>query len=99
MNNVLKIAVNVFSKKNTSDTTEYDEKMSLIADIREISQNLDNAYKRFEFESDSDLIEASIYEIESLKARYRHLLQKVKNIDANSSDRQEILKEIRHKPE
>lgn len=57
------------------------EKRALIDEIRDVSQDLENAYNRFEFESDSDLIEASIYEIESLKAKYRHLLYAVKALD------------------
>ena len=46
--------------------------------IRDVCRKMENAYDRFEFESDPDLIEASIYEIESLKARYRYLLKRAK---------------------
>lgn len=36
------------------------------------------AYARFEMESDSDLIDACIYEMEALRARYRFLLRQAK---------------------
>lgn len=81
MNNVLKMAVNAFVRRNSENIID-EEKMELIEEIRLVSKSLNNAYKRFEFESDNDLIEASIYEIEALKARYRHLLQKAKEMEA-----------------
>lgn len=43
--------------------------------IRDVCRQLDNARLRFEMESDNDLIEASIYEMEALRARYRYLLK------------------------
>lgn len=43
--------------------------------IREVCARLDMVNRRFEMESDSDLIEACIYEMESLRARYRYLLR------------------------
>ena len=47
--------------------------------IREVCARLDMVNRRFERESDSDLIEACIYEMESLRARYRYLLRTAKN--------------------
>ncbi len=46
----------------------------LISEIHRLSNALTLAYERFELQCDSDLVEATIYEIESLKARYRYLL-------------------------
>lgn len=43
--------------------------------IREVCQRLDMAEARFSMESDPDLIEGCIFEIESLRARYRYLLR------------------------
>jgi hypothetical protein len=43
--------------------------------IREVCQQMDLAQMRFSMESDPDLIESSIYEMESLRARYRFLLR------------------------
>ena len=47
----------------------------LLIAIRDTCRRMDNAKLRFEMESDSDLIEACIYEMESLRARYRYLLR------------------------
>ena len=47
----------------------------LLEDIRDICIQLENANTRFKMERDSDLIEATIYEMESLRARYRYLLR------------------------
>lgn len=46
--------------------------------IREVCRQLDNARLRFEMESDSDLIESTIYEMEALRARYRYLLRRAR---------------------
>lgn len=47
----------------------------LLVSIREVCARLDNVNARFELESDSDLIEACIYEMEALRAQYRYLLR------------------------
>lgn len=51
----------------------------LLEDIREVCLRLENANTRFKMEQDSDLIEATIYEMESLRARYRYLLRMARN--------------------
>ena len=43
--------------------------------IREVCAGLREVQSRFAMESDSDLIEACIYEMEALRARYRYLLR------------------------
>ena len=58
-----------FRKKN-----EKSDDQLLLEELRSLHQDLDRAYTCFELLSDGDLVEATIYEIESLKARYRHLL-------------------------
>lgn len=47
--------------------------------IREVCTRLEMVNSRFEMENDSDLIEACIYEMESLRARYRYLIRTAKN--------------------
>ena len=51
---------------------------ALLEDIRSICRQMDAARARFEMEQDEDLVEASIYELESLKARYRYLIKRAK---------------------
>ena len=50
----------------------------LLADLRELRKRIEIASVRFEFEKDPDLIDANIYELESLKARCRYLHKKAK---------------------
>ncbi|NLN81160.1 MAG: DUF2508 family protein [Clostridiales bacterium] len=47
----------------------------ILVAIRDVCARLENANTRFEMEKDSDLIESCIYEIESLRAKYRYLLR------------------------
>ena len=61
--------------------TRADEKTDeelLLEDIRAVCRQMDAARARFEMEHDEDLVEASIYELESLKARYRYLIKRAK---------------------
>lgn len=48
---------------------------SIILQLKDTSQRLESAYSRFENESNEDLLESIIYEIQSLKALYRYLLR------------------------
>lgn len=57
----------------------------LIDDIREICRRIDTAYAHFEYEEDADLVEAAIYELEALKARYRYLLRIAKERDLHGA--------------
>ena len=47
----------------------------VIASIRDICARMDAVQNRFEMETDPDLIEGCIYELESLRAQYRYLLR------------------------
>lgn len=51
---------------------------SLLMQIRDTSRKLKIAYNRFEYESNEDLLDSIIYEIQSLKALYRYLLKQAK---------------------
>lgn len=70
-------------KKKSSN--EDDDR--LISEIHRLSEALTLAYERFELQCDNDLVEATIYEIEALKARYRYLLAlaKQRNLKANET--------------
>lgn len=71
----------IMRKKNTNEDDE-----QLICEIHRLSEALTLAYERFELQSDNDLVEATIYEIESLKARYRYLLAIAKEKKLKSSE-------------
>ena len=47
----------------------------IIVAIRQVCESLDAVQDRFELETDADLIEASIFEMQSLRAKYRYLLR------------------------
>ena len=47
----------------------------IIIAIREVCDRIDEAQSRFELESDPDLIESAIFELQSLRAKYRYLLR------------------------
>lgn len=57
----------------------------ILTSIREVCRQLDHVNARFEMESDSDLIEACIFEMESLRARYRYLLRIAKDLELTSN--------------
>ena len=47
----------------------------IIASIREVCRCMDAAQSRFQQETDPDLIEAGIFELQALRAKYRYLLR------------------------
>ncbi len=47
--------------------------------IREVCGQLEAARQRFDAAGDGDLIEANIYEMEALQARYRYLLKRARD--------------------
>lgn len=47
----------------------------VIQSVREICARMDAVQARFTMETDPDLIEGCIYELESLRAQYRYLLR------------------------
>ena len=64
-----------YEKIRRPEPPAYD---SLLIQIRDTSQKLQSAYSRFENESNEDLLDSIIYEIQSLKALYRYLLKQAK---------------------
>ena len=61
--------------------TEKSARDKLLEEIALVKAMLQNANTRFELESDCDLVESAIYEIESLKARYRYLMRAARAFD------------------
>lgn len=47
----------------------------IIEAIRRVCADIDAAQSRFQQETDADLIEASVYELQSLRAKYRYFLR------------------------
>ena len=59
--------------------TPVEEPDELLVAIRDVCARMDNVNARFSMESDGDMIEACIYELESLRAQYRYLLRRAKS--------------------
>ena len=55
-----------------------DDTVAMKNDIAFIKKQLEIAKNRFENESDSDLVDSCIFEINSLQAKYRYLLKLAK---------------------
>ncbi|MDR1734094.1 MAG: YaaL family protein [Oscillospiraceae bacterium] len=54
------------------------ETANLIEEIRDCCRQMDNVVSLFELESDDDLIEAAIYQMNALKARYAYLTKQAR---------------------
>lgn len=51
---------------------------ALLEDIRATVIQMNSVRRWFDTESDADMIEACVYQLESLEARYRHLIKLAK---------------------
>lgn len=58
-----------------------------IAAIREVCALIEQVENRFAFETDPDLIESCVYELQSLRARYRYLLRESRQNDIRSEEK------------
>lgn len=74
----------VLSDLLTRKKDDNEDDRLLLEELRRLNTALGYAYEQFEMLSDSDLVEATIFEIEAIKARYRYLLgvAKSKNLKA-----------------
>ena len=50
----------------------------IIASIRRVCRQMELVENRFSLETDGDLIEGCIYELQSLQAQYRYLLRRAR---------------------
>ena len=50
----------------------------LLRSLSDTRRKIEQAYNQFNYSSDPDLIDASIYEINALQCRYNYLLRQVK---------------------
>ncbi len=64
---------------NTLNFVTTEGTNALIKEIREVYRQMSCTKKWFQMEDDDDLIEACIYQMEVLNARYRYLIRKARN--------------------
>jgi hypothetical protein len=57
---------------------EDDNSKKLLAEIESVTQSIDMVSARFDYQSDPDLVEACIYEMQALAARYRYLTREAR---------------------
>lgn len=65
----------------------------LIEAIREVCARIDLVENRFSMETDTDLIEGCIYELESLRAQYRYLLRSAREQGISCRERAHLWNE------
>ena len=68
------------ARKNASDPIIHEMQQELLR----TNQALKDAYTRFNCVCDSELIEASIYEISALKSRCNYLLRRIKELSGEA---------------
>ena len=59
---------------------EEDSGLKLLKEIEAVKNSLDTVSERFEYQSDPDLVEACIYEMKALTARYRYLTKEARRL-------------------
>ena len=59
---------------------EENHDSQLIKEIEMVKSNMDTVSERFEYQSDPDLVEACIYEMKALTARYRYLTREARRL-------------------
>lgn len=68
----------IYILKSIAVTNKRDK---ILEEIKLVKAQIQNAETHFELESDNDLIESTIYEMEALKARYRYLVKSAKAVE------------------
>ena len=66
------------SQKSRQMRAERAERNRVLSELNEIRGSLGAAYRSFNNTTDPDLLDASIYEINALRARYDHALRRAK---------------------
>ena len=59
----------------------------MIVAIREVCRQIDAVERQFSMQTDPDLIEGCIYELEALRARYRYLLRTAREQGISCAER------------
>jgi hypothetical protein len=78
MEGVLRMILHTAPAAEKTNTDETRQKQAILDEIKEVSRQISCVDRWFEMESDSDLIDACIYQREALHAKYRYLLQKAR---------------------
>ncbi len=70
-----------FSFRKRPDSPEQQERRVLLEGLNKTRELIDQAYACFNQESDPDLIESYVFEINALQSRYSYLLRRVREME------------------
>lgn len=74
----MELTVRLSQRAHRAEEEELTQKQTLLNEIREVSRLIACNDEWFEQECNEDLIEACVYQGQSLQARYRYLLQQAR---------------------
>lgn len=74
----------------TSHKSKEETENRLLNEIETVRLRLETVAAHFECQSDPDLVEACIYEMKSLSARYRFLLREAKKLGITGDSNQSL---------
>lgn len=70
----------LFKSENDNFDTE------IVSELKYLKLQLDRAYNEFQYQTDNDLLEACIYEIQALRSKYAYLLKIAKERNVQSGE-------------
>ncbi len=74
-------AARLFSPRKKADSLVQQERTALLEGLARTRQLINQAYACFNQESDPDLIESYVFEINALQSRYSYLLRRVRELE------------------
>lgn len=74
-------AAKLFSLRKKEDTPRQQERRQLLEGLAKTRVLINQAYACFNRESDPDLIESYVFEINALQSRYSYLLRRVRELE------------------
>lgn len=73
--------VRIFPLRKRVESPEQEERQELLEGLNKTRALIDQAYACFNRESDPDLIESYVFEINALQSRYSYLLRRVREME------------------
>ena len=72
-------------RRRRADPNE-EERRELMAVMAQTRVEINQAYAGFNLQSDPDLVDSYVYEINSLQSRYSYLVRRVKELEGQGGD-------------
>ncbi|MGN0463172.1 MAG: DUF2508 family protein [Acutalibacteraceae bacterium] len=63
-----------------------DSQNSVVSELKRLQIEIDRAYNEFQNQTDSDLLESCIYEMQSLRSKYSYLMKQAKEKGVQSNE-------------